>query len=46
MPVMADKSEKYWYFVSVIECPVCGYTETFKERKYTLKPEDPAKRCE
>lgn len=44
MQVMTDKSEKYWYFISVIECPVCGDIETFKERKYTPKPEDSAER--
>lgn len=43
---MADKKKKYWYLFTVFECPVCGSWETIKERQYTPKPEDPAKRHE
>lgn len=35
---MTDK-KKYWYFIIIQECPVCGRGETYKERRYTPKPE-------
>jgi hypothetical protein len=36
--------KKYWYRFTVVECPVCGGGEQFKEREYTPKPKDPSKR--
>jgi hypothetical protein len=29
---------KYWYFISVYSCPVCGKEEVFRERRYTPRP--------
>jgi hypothetical protein len=37
---------KYWYFKSLHECPVCGRSDTYRERRYTPKPENPQDRCE
>lgn len=37
-------SDKYWYRFTYSYCPVCGGGETYKERVYTPKPEDPAER--
>lgn len=31
--------KKYWVFIEVWECPVCGDGETFRERRYTPRPE-------
>jgi len=33
--------KKYWYLTTFEECPVCGKNETYKERQYTKKPDDP-----
>ena len=32
--------KNYWYLSQVIECPVCGRVDEFKERRYTEKPKD------
>ena len=32
--------KNYWYLFTIIECPVCGITGKFKERKYTKKPKN------
>lgn len=31
---------KYWYFFSIWECPLCGHSKMYKERRYTPKPEN------
>lgn len=31
-------TDKYWYKTYIVECPVCGNTDEFKERVYTEKP--------
>jgi len=31
---------KYWYMTYIIECPVCGSTDRYRERKYTERPLD------
>ncbi len=33
-------NKKYWYMLYIEECPVCGRTDEFKERRYTRKPGD------
>ena len=30
---------KYWYFISVEYCPVCGRDDTWRERRYSPRPE-------
>lgn len=35
---------KHWYFITYQECPVCGRGKTYRERRYTRRPEDPSKR--
>ena len=35
---------KHWYFVSTWFCVLCGRTEEIRERRYTRRPKDPAKR--
>lgn len=29
---------KYWYFITIHTCPVCGRQKTYRERKYNEKP--------
>lgn len=42
---MSKQSKKgYWYEFFWIECPVCGRSSSYKERRYTKKPKDPEKR--
>jgi hypothetical protein len=31
--------KKYWYFYSIWVCPVCFKEKTYKERRYTKRPE-------
>ena len=38
------KDRKYWYFTDVEYCVLCGREVKNKERRYTPKPKDPAKR--
>ena len=37
---------KYWMYTTVYECPLCGYEDVNRERRYTPKPEDWQKRIE
>lgn len=30
----------HWYFISTIYCPLCGRTETYRERRHTPRPDD------
>jgi hypothetical protein len=32
--------KKYWYLITIRECPVCGRYKTIRERQYIPKPED------
>lgn len=42
---MSDKPKSgYWYLTTTYECPVCGFSYTFKERMYGKKPDDISKR--
>ena len=40
MGLLAERKTRrpHWYFISVHECPICGRTETFRERRYGRKP--------
>jgi len=38
--------KKYWYKFYINYCPVCGSEDKWKERQYTKKPKDGAKRYE
>lgn len=31
--------KKYWYMTYVEYCPVCGKEDTWRERRYTPRPE-------
>jgi len=42
MPKLIKKDE-HWYITHTIECPVCGSSDTWKERRYGKKPKDPRK---
>lgn len=35
---------KYWYFIEFWECPVCGRSSQYRERRYTKKPKSIKKR--
>lgn len=38
----ARKSSKpHWYKTTVLECPLCGSGDVFRERIYGDKPDDP-----
>jgi hypothetical protein len=41
---MNTKTGKYWYLITIHECPLCGRGNTYRERQYSPKPEDPAQR--
>jgi len=32
--------KKYWYLFNLIECPVCGRLDKFKERMYSKRPKN------
>lgn len=32
------KLPPHWYRITVVECPVCGASETYRERVYGPKP--------
>lgn len=34
----------YWYMTTIIECVLCGHSDRYRERKYTLKPKNPCDR--
>ena len=36
--------KKYWYFITYSACPVCGHDYSYRERRYTTKPEDAKER--
>jgi len=33
------KHRPHWYFITVHYCPVCGFSEEFRERRYSSRPE-------
>lgn len=37
---------RHWYFITYFECVICGKTEELRERRYTRRPQDGAKRHE
>ena len=37
------RHRKHWYFQWFHECPVCGYEDKGRERRYGRKPKDPDK---
>ena len=40
-----SKTSRYcWYRITYYECPLCGKTDTYRERMYTKKPKDRNKR--
>jgi len=38
--VEENEPTKYWYFFWWGECPVCGRDQSYRERRYTPKPEN------
>lgn len=36
----------YWYHTTIFSCVLCWHEEVYRERRYTPKPDDPAKRYE
>jgi hypothetical protein len=41
------KKRKYWYFFTYVECPICGASTTYRERRYTPpRPKRAENRCE
>ena len=39
-PSEATKVMKYWYKIDIYECVLCGRTKTYRERKYTPRPDN------
>lgn len=35
-----------WYFTTVFECPLCGRSTEYRERRWTPKPDTPQERYE
>jgi hypothetical protein len=44
MPKNDTVRGRYWYHVTLYECPVCGATDEVRERRYTKRPDDWDKR--
>ena len=40
----ATQKQTYWYFIWYGECPVCGSSKGYRERRYTPKPEEATER--
>jgi hypothetical protein len=40
------KGKGCWYYVTAYACVLCGHSEEYRERRWTQKPKDPAKRGE
>lgn len=40
------QKETYWYKQWIRECALCGYTQKYKWREFTPKPDDPNQRIE
>jgi len=36
--------KKYWYYITIGTCPICGRTIQTRERMFTKKPKDYNKR--
>ena len=36
--------KKYWYFIEIECCVLCGKEKLYKERRYTLRPDNPCDR--
>jgi hypothetical protein len=34
------KRRKHWYRIWYTECPLCGRSKTYRERKYTKRPKN------
>ena len=41
---MNMKRKPYWYEIYIFECPICGHTTEYRERRYTPKPKAAEKR--
>ena len=44
--VKEKKTGKYWYFIAIRECVLCGNIEEDRYRRYTPRPENPEDRHE
>ena len=40
------KGKGCWYFTTIYECAICARSETFRERRWSEKPDDPRERSE
>lgn len=43
---MPDEKPRYWYRITIYECPICGHSFEYRERMYTPKPVDRSERVE
>jgi hypothetical protein len=34
------EKKKFWYYITVYECVLCGRQEVYRERRYGEKPKD------
>ena len=34
----------HWYFITLLECPVCASCNEYRERRYGTKPKDRSER--
>jgi hypothetical protein len=42
--VFGGPKPRYWYFISIRYCPICGRDDTTRERRYDPRPDDPSAR--
>lgn len=35
---MKARRRKYWYYITITECVLCGSGEEYRERRYGRKP--------
>ena len=40
------RAQKYWVYTTVYNCPLCGWEKSYRERRYTPKPENWQERIE
>ena len=43
-PVFGGPKPRYWCFISIRYCPICGRDDTTRERRYDPRPDDPSAR--
>ena len=43
-PLRLNPKPRYWYFLTINCCPICGRDDTSRERRFDPRPDDPTER--